>query len=440
MQSPSHHPVPHPVLSLMAEEHVDAAVQNTPSTSSSSLSATATSTTTTTSASQWSAPLTPKIQNKRRSISFCHSSSSSSLAMPTIVPWHDANQSDGSGGYAIHDSYSSATTTPDSSYSNKNLHPTLKYYHDDDHPVTSPTSSSSSSSMSDSFDCQSLQRSLKRVRLTPIASPSSSSSSASVVSRSSSSPMSLALPRTVKKSSPGQLRLQRDIQYATCQGLWKPIRSVVETDATTGSPSHHDHHHHRMEDDHNHADADTNVHRTTHWEIVHHRHTYRDSNVSVTLTHFTGSCPIDHIDPTTTVELILKIHLWSTSGSSIHHRRDLDHEENSNSVVANHHHHTGTNVVQIILHIPRLYPHVPPTIDRLDYSYQHDIHHHHLNYVRHSQPQLSEASKLKRAFRKTHYHFATRLHPESSSKITTSSSCAQRLKPTVDEGNSIRQM
>jgi hypothetical protein len=328
MQSPSLHPLLHAESSMMA----DAAYTTTSHTSSSSAS------------SLWlSAPLTPKIQNKRRSISFVTTGNngSTAVAMP-MVSLHDTqNNSDAT----VSHEYSSHRYlySDDQAKHSKNHH--LNDDDQDDH-VTSPTTSSSSSN--DSFDCQSLQRSLKRVRLTPMTA----------VASPSISPMSspLSIPRTVK-SSPGQLRLQRDIQYATSQGFWKPMFSVMpECDnldhCTTGSTD------------------DTN-HKVIQWEVLHQpsslkRNASNHSNVYITLTH-NNSCSLHsgHIDPTTTIELMLQIHLLSTSTSTS--RRTRDHNdpisfESKHQLPTN----SSTNIVQIIIHIPRLYPHVPPTIYRID--------------------------------------------------------------------------
>jgi hypothetical protein len=69
------------------------------------------------------------------------------------------------------------------------------------------------------------------------------------------------------------------------------------------------------------------------------------------------------------MELILQIQLF----------REMDHHHHypCSTTSFSNNHNIIINRVKIILHIPRLYPHVPPTIDCIDYYYHDDDHHHH---------------------------------------------------------------
>ena len=105
----------------------------------------------------------------------------------------------------------------------------------------------------------------------------------------------------------------------------------------------------------------------------------RNSNVYITLTQNYDSLHNSYIDPTTTIELILHIHLFKTlPGMSTGCIRSRDDDEdpalsrtNTKSTTTT----TTTNMVQITIHIPRLYPHIPPTIYRIDYCNETDLHH-----------------------------------------------------------------
>jgi hypothetical protein len=154
----------------------------------------------------------------------------------------------------------------------------------DDAPLTPKIHNkrrSLSISSENSFDCQSLQRSLKRVRLTSIS------------------------------MTPGELRLQRDLGHAVLSQQWILV-SDDEWKIPMGGQ-------YRTQSD----DKDDCMHETSNIEE-------EASNVSVTVTR-------DDLDP---MELILRIAV------------------------------TGNHATTLRLHFPRMYPHRPPTVRRIEYHQQ----------------------------------------------------------------------
>jgi hypothetical protein len=211
----------------------------------------------------------------------------------------------------------------------------------------------------DSFDCQSLQRSLKRVRLT----------------------CSSALSPKKKVTSPGELRFVRDIRYAITNQLWKPMMNVNNgllsfhgTSIGSGSGSGENHHwdgsNGRWEVVYN-NNASTDD-EARHEAIVsmpsslssHYNETNRldshlyhskntASNLYITVTQ-------DLLDP---MELILNVIERNTET----HSYDYGTNNNNSNQSEQQHQQPPSSSTTIYLHIPRLYPHQPPMIHHIDH-------------------------------------------------------------------------
>jgi ubiquitin-protein ligase len=159
--------------------------------------------------------------------------------------------------------------------------------------IGEPISDTSTDDSPSSFDCQSLQRSLKRVRLTST------------------------------NTTPGELRLERDLRHAVVNQLWRPLatnewqvvtpRNTIQTDCL---------------DSHN-GDSEHIMDSPISERI------FSQCDVSVTVTR-------DEQDP---MELILRV------------------EEIPDPLSP-----TSSSSTTLHLHIPRLYPHRPPVVRRMDHA------------------------------------------------------------------------